>query len=166
MNEADAHRTASEWRDPLTSQELVTVLRALVEVAAGAADYDFGTVLDVYSDQARHHARSPLSRGESEQIISAVRASIPGTHDGSVWQSDVLFLDRYLFEARRVLRSGGHADGAVLADLLRSAADYVEARADARLDQARRCSRPAGTHQDIAVTSMPAAISLGKEEGE
>jgi hypothetical protein len=162
----NVRRATSEWRDPLSSEQLATVLRALAEVAKGDADHDYGTVLDVYNDQQRRHARSPLSLAESEQIISVVRASIAGAQTASVWQSDLLFLDRHLFEARRVPQSGGLAVSTVLEQLLQSAALFAEGRPDASVGQRFAASQSTAAHQGSASPDEHTTISPGEKEGK
>jgi hypothetical protein len=59
---------------------------------------------------------------ECQQILRAVRDSIPET---GAWRSDLMVLNKHLFERRSAL--GSEAAQQVLPQLLRTAASQVEA---------------------------------------
>jgi hypothetical protein len=127
VSAARGHQPAAEWPDPLTDVQLAAVLRALAEVAAGDADHDFGTVLDVYSEQERRHGRRALSLAESEQVIRAIRASIVGAGAPSVWRSDLLVINKHLFTERHRLEPAVGKVGKPLPQMLLAAAQCIEA---------------------------------------
>lgn len=119
-DDVNGRQEVADWPDPLTSQQLEEKLRELADVALGDVCHDFGTVFETYSSQARMTGRSPLSLGECLQILRAVRSSMPQT---GRWRSDLLVLNRYLFDKRKELNSD--AARRVLPDLLAAAADFL-----------------------------------------
>lgn len=113
-------QSAADWPDPLTVGQLAEKLRELADLATGDGDHDFGTVFDTYRSAARLADKPALSLAECQQILRAVRESIPET---GRWRSDLMVLNKHLFSLRRGL--GSEVAGQVLPRILRSAADHV-----------------------------------------
>jgi hypothetical protein len=115
------HQPIAEWPEPLTVPQLAGKLRELAEVAVGDGGHDFGTVFDSYSSAARLACSQPLSLAECQQILRAVRDSIPET---GTWRSDLMALNKHLFERRSAL--GSEAAQHVLPQLFRATACRIE----------------------------------------
>lgn len=118
----NGRQPVTDWPDPLTIQQLVEKLHALADAALGDIRHDFGTVFESYSSGARITGGSPLSLAECQQILRAVRDSIP---EAGTWRSDLMVLNRYLYDQRKGL--GIEAAHQVLPSLFRSAANFVNA---------------------------------------